>query len=172
MRTPRTPAAAHSTCGHNADVAAWTYRTPRVVTGSSCAVRGTPSPAASEPTMIGSVIASIVHEFAPSRHARARSHATSGGFSTLPGARKGKNPPEGDRRSARRGQLAEPYVRYSLLMSSARNGGRPSGRTSMIEAAERVARRDGPGAVTVEAVIREAGVSRGGLMYHFPSKLD
>lgn len=57
-------------------------------------------------------------------------------------------------------------------MSSARNGGRPSGRTAMIEAAERVARRDGPGAVTVEAVIREAGVSRGGLMYHFPSKLD
>ena len=42
----------------------------------------------------------------------------------------------------------------------------------MIDAAERVARRDGPGAVTVEAVIREAGISRGGLMYHFPSKLD
>ncbi|PSL02787.1 TetR family transcriptional regulator [Haloactinopolyspora alba] len=42
----------------------------------------------------------------------------------------------------------------------------------MIEAAGRVARRDGPGAVTVDAVVREAGVSRGGLMYHFPSKLD
>ncbi|TMZ54700.1 TetR/AcrR family transcriptional regulator, partial [Klebsiella pneumoniae] len=94
------------------------------------------------------------------------------GFPRFPVPERVKNPPEGDRRSARRGQLAEPYVRYSLLMSSARNGGRPSGRTSMIEAAERVARRDGPGAVTVEAVIREAGVSRGGLMYHFPSKLD
>jgi hypothetical protein len=26
-------------CGHNADVALWTYRTPRVVTGSSCGLR-------------------------------------------------------------------------------------------------------------------------------------
>lgn len=53
-----------------------------------------------------------------------------------------------------------------------RTGGRPSGRAAMIEAAERVARRDGPGAVTVDAVVKEAGISRGGLLYHFPSKLD
>src|SRR5688500_17746260 len=28
--TPRTPPTAHSTCGHNADGAEWTYRMPRV----------------------------------------------------------------------------------------------------------------------------------------------
>ncbi|MGH3423408.1 MAG: TetR/AcrR family transcriptional regulator [Nocardioidaceae bacterium] len=55
---------------------------------------------------------------------------------------------------------------------SPRNGGRPSGRTAMLQAAARVARRDGPGAVTVSAVVAEAGVSRGGLLYHFPGKND
>jgi hypothetical protein len=34
----RMPPAAHSTCGHSADGAEWTYKTPRVemLTGSSC----------------------------------------------------------------------------------------------------------------------------------------
>lgn len=42
----------------------------------------------------------------------------------------------------------------------------------MLDAAARVARRDGPGAVTVSAVVAEAGISRGGLLYHFPGKDD
>ncbi|HLQ82064.1 MAG TPA: TetR/AcrR family transcriptional regulator [Bacillota bacterium] len=42
----------------------------------------------------------------------------------------------------------------------------------MLDAAARVARRDGAGAVTVSAVVAEAGVSRGGLLYHFPGKDD
>jgi len=33
-----------------------------------------------------------------------------------------------------------------------------------------VALRDGPGAVTIDAVVTEAGMSRGGVLYHFPSK--
>ncbi len=55
---------------------------------------------------------------------------------------------------------------------SERSGGRPSSRPAILEAAERIARRDGPGAVTVDAVVREAGISRGGFLYHFPTKLD
>src|SRR5690606_38255763 len=34
-RAPRTPATAHSTCGHSARGAERTYRTPRVLTGTS-----------------------------------------------------------------------------------------------------------------------------------------
>lgn len=34
-RVPSTPATAHSTCGHSARGAECTYRTPRVVTGTS-----------------------------------------------------------------------------------------------------------------------------------------
>ena len=33
-------------------------------------------------------------------------------------------------------------------------------------------RRDGPGALTLEAVAAEAGLSKGGLLYHFPTKDD
>jgi AcrR family transcriptional regulator len=40
----------------------------------------------------------------------------------------------------------------------------------MIEAAYRVVGRDGAGALTLDAVSREAGVSKGGLLYHFPTK--
>lgn len=40
----------------------------------------------------------------------------------------------------------------------------------VLSAAAQVALRDGPGAVTIEAVVTEAGMSRGGVLYHFPSK--
>ncbi len=43
-------------------------------------------------------------------------------------------------------------------------------RGAMIEATARVVRRDGAGGLTLDAVAREAGVSKGGLLYHFPSK--
>lgn len=48
-------------------------------------------------------------------------------------------------------------------------GGRSS-REAILEAATRVARRDGLLAMTLDNVAREAGVSKGGVMYHFASK--
>jgi AcrR family transcriptional regulator len=48
--------------------------------------------------------------------------------------------------------------------------GRPSNRARVLAAATTVALRDGPGAVTIDAVVGEADMSRGGVLYHFPSK--
>jgi AcrR family transcriptional regulator len=39
-----------------------------------------------------------------------------------------------------------------------------------LQAANRVALRDGSNALTLDAVAKEADVSKGGLLYHFPSK--
>src|SRR6266516_625957 len=47
--TPRTPAVAHSTCGHSAGGAEWTYKTPRTDTGPPGCGRGSPSPTTSDP---------------------------------------------------------------------------------------------------------------------------
>ncbi len=41
---------------------------------------------------------------------------------------------------------------------------------ALLNAAERVVFRDGVGALTLDAVAAEAGVSKGGLLYHFPTK--
>lgn len=40
----------------------------------------------------------------------------------------------------------------------------------LLEAAERLVLGEGAGRLTLDAVAREAGVSKGGLLYHFPSK--
>jgi AcrR family transcriptional regulator len=40
----------------------------------------------------------------------------------------------------------------------------------ILEAATNVVARDGSNKLTLEAVAAEAGVSKGGLLYHFPSK--
>jgi AcrR family transcriptional regulator len=53
---------------------------------------------------------------------------------------------------------------------SPRRVGRPSNRQRVLDAATRVALRDGPGGVTIDAVVTEAGLSRGGVLYHFRSK--
>jgi AcrR family transcriptional regulator len=45
-----------------------------------------------------------------------------------------------------------------------------SGRVRVLQAAYRVAERHGVCALTLDAVAVEAGVSKGGLLYHFPSK--
>jgi AcrR family transcriptional regulator len=47
---------------------------------------------------------------------------------------------------------------------------RPSSKTAILEAAVRVAERGGIGGVTLDAVAGEAGLTKGGLIYHFPSK--
>lgn len=53
-------------------------------------------------------------------------------------------------------------------------GPRPRSRTDtrrrILEATERLARALGPANLSLDAVAAEAGVSKGGLLYHFPSK--
>jgi AcrR family transcriptional regulator len=49
---------------------------------------------------------------------------------------------------------------------------RPSARERLLDAAVDVVRRDGAQALTLDAVAAEAGVSKGGLLYHFRSKRD
>ncbi len=43
-------------------------------------------------------------------------------------------------------------------------------RTRILQAAAKVIRQEGAMALTLDAVAKEAGVSKGGLLYHFPSK--
>ncbi len=47
---------------------------------------------------------------------------------------------------------------------------RPSRRAELLEAAAAVIRRDGAAALTLDSVAAEAGVSKGGVLYHFASK--
>ena len=46
----------------------------------------------------------------------------------------------------------------------------PGTREKLLEAAERITVREGVSRMALDAVSREAGVSKGGLFYHFPSK--
>ena len=45
-------------------------------------------------------------------------------------------------------------------------------RAKLLDAASAVIRRDGPQALTLDAVAATAGVSKGGLLYHFKSKRE
>lgn len=45
-----------------------------------------------------------------------------------------------------------------------------SARTRILDAAERIVQAKGVGGLTLDAAAREAGVSKGGLLYHFASK--
>ncbi len=45
-----------------------------------------------------------------------------------------------------------------------------STRKELLEAATRIVLRDGPGHLTLDAVARESGPSKGGVLYHFPTK--
>ncbi len=47
---------------------------------------------------------------------------------------------------------------------------RQSKRTEILEAAQHVVQRGGVTALTYESVAQEAGVTKGGLLYHFPSR--
>jgi AcrR family transcriptional regulator len=56
-------------------------------------------------------------------------------------------------------------------MEADNEGGRPIGtRDRILEAGYAVAGQSGVAAVTLDAVANRAGVSKGGLLYHFPSK--
>ncbi|MDB5970788.1 MAG: TetR/AcrR family transcriptional regulator [Hydrocarboniphaga sp.] len=48
--------------------------------------------------------------------------------------------------------------------------GRPSSRETMLDAAVAVALEQGAGKLTLDAVARRAGASKGGVMYNFPTK--
>lgn len=50
--------------------------------------------------------------------------------------------------------------------------GRRSSKEALLDAAERVIKRQGMASTTIEAVAAEAGLSKGGLFYHFSSKKD
>ena len=43
-------------------------------------------------------------------------------------------------------------------------------RQKILEAAQQIAREAGPGNLSLDAVAARAGISKGGLLYHFPSK--
>ncbi len=45
-------------------------------------------------------------------------------------------------------------------------------RNAAIKAALAIIARDGPGRLTLDAIVRESGVSKGGLMHQFPSKRE
>jgi len=47
---------------------------------------------------------------------------------------------------------------------------RPATRDVILDAAERVVSREGSGRLTIDAVVRESGFSKGGVLYNFPSK--
>lgn len=47
---------------------------------------------------------------------------------------------------------------------------RPSNRPAIMNAALRVAERAGVGGITIEAVAAEAGLTKGGVIYHFPTR--
>ena len=56
------------------------------------------------------------------------------------------------------------------MAEEAAHSQRQSAEDRLIDAAERVVIEVGAGHLTLEAVARAAGVSKGGLLYHFPSK--
>jgi AcrR family transcriptional regulator len=49
---------------------------------------------------------------------------------------------------------------------------KPTTSDLILDAAERVVARDGARKLTIDAVVRESGFSKGGVLYNFPSKLD
>jgi AcrR family transcriptional regulator len=53
---------------------------------------------------------------------------------------------------------------------AARTRGRPNSREAMLDAAQSVVLEGGAGRLTLDAVARRAGVSKGGVMYNFPTK--
>ena len=68
---------------------------------------------------------------------------------------------------------ADRPVQYSVPRKRAvplKGRGRPSSREAMLDAAQDVVLEGGAGKLTLDAVARRAGVSKGGVMYNFPTK--
>ncbi len=58
------------------------------------------------------------------------------------------------------------------MASTSEIGGSTPVRDRLLDAAEHIVAREGVRNLTLEAVAHEAGVSKGGLLYHFPAKAD
>jgi AcrR family transcriptional regulator len=56
--------------------------------------------------------------------------------------------------------------------SSGRPRGRPSSRERILEAASELAHEVGAGNLSLDAVAERAGISKGGLLYNFPTKIE
>ncbi|NIB38051.1 TetR/AcrR family transcriptional regulator [Pseudomaricurvus alkylphenolicus] len=54
--------------------------------------------------------------------------------------------------------------------ASKKNTRSNNSRVAVLHAAERVVQKLGPGRLTIDAVVTESGMSKGGILYHFPSK--
>ena len=48
----------------------------------------------------------------------------------------------------------------------------PLAREKILAAARQIVERDGAGALTFDELVRESGITRGGITYHFPTKED
>lgn len=48
---------------------------------------------------------------------------------------------------------------------------KPTTKDLILDAAENVVARDGAGRLTIDAVAAESGVSKGGVLYHYPNKI-
>jgi AcrR family transcriptional regulator len=57
-----------------------------------------------------------------------------------------------------------------FMKKTAMVAGVPSSRERILEAASDIARESGPGNLSLDAVAARAGLSKGGLLYNFPSK--
>jgi AcrR family transcriptional regulator len=51
-------------------------------------------------------------------------------------------------------------------------GRSPVAREKILAAARRIVEREGAGALTFDELVRESGITRGGITYHFPTKED
>ena len=70
-------------------------------------------------------------------------------------------------RVVERADLAyRPTSLYDMYMSRVYSGARDK----ILDATERVILRDGPHGVSVDAVLAESGMSKGGFFHHFPTK--
>jgi AcrR family transcriptional regulator len=73
-------------------------------------------------------------------------------------------------------ELADRKVQYSdkagggSMPKTRKVRGRPNSREAMLDAAQDVVLQDGAGKLTLDAVAKRAGVSKGGVMYNFPTK--
>ena len=72
--------------------------------------------------------------------------------------------------SAASATLSAPPARPEAAPLSSATARRPSSREAILDAAEAVVAADGAAHLTLDAVAERAGVSKGGLLYHFRSK--
>jgi AcrR family transcriptional regulator len=67
--------------------------------------------------------------------------------------------------------MADPSERHDTANVDKRRG-RPSSRERILKAAAELAREVGAGNFSLDAVAERAGVSKGGLLYNFPTKVE